>query len=112
MTDLKQSITKNKSSLKENKEKLKRKYEEINSDETDEFLSKKDLKMFENTMKSKEEIIVDETILMNKEKKQIEEWTRKKCSEVLFDSNKDDWDINTSVFNQRIENKSQFVVED
>ena len=45
---------------------------------------------------------------------QLEEWTNKKCSEVLFDSNKDNWSQNTSVFDDRVHGKNQliFVVED
>ena len=48
------------------------------------------------------------------EMKQIEEWTNKKCGEVIFDSNTDDWSVNTSVFDYRIMNKSNlmFVIED
>ena len=33
---------------------------------------------------------------------QLEQWTNKKCSEVLFDSDKDNWDVNTSVFEDRV----------
>ena len=48
------------------------------------------------------------------ERKQIEEWCGKKCGEILFDSNKDNWSVNTSVFDSKIINKSNlvFVVED
>jgi hypothetical protein len=48
------------------------------------------------------------------EKNQLETWTGKKCSEVIFDSNKDNWSQNTSVFDSRIMNKSNlcFIVED
>ena len=37
-----------------------------------------------------------------------------KCSEILFDSNIDNWNQNTSVFNERIIGKKQlaFVIED
>ena len=52
-------------------------------------------------------------MLEENELNQLEEWTGKKCSEVLFDSDKDDWNSNT-VLNQRIMNKNQlsFVIED
>ena len=48
------------------------------------------------------------------EVKQLEQWTNKKCSEVLFDSDKDDWSQNTSVFGDKIYGKSNlmFIVED
>ena len=48
-----------------------------------------------------------------KEIKQLNKWTNKKCSEVLFDSDKDDWNQNTSVFDDRVKGKNNlmFVVE-
>ena len=48
------------------------------------------------------------------QKDQLEEWTELKCSEILFDSNLDDWKIDTSVFNERIIGKSKliFIIED
>ena len=44
----------------------------------------------------------------------MEKWTNKKCGEVIFDSNKDNWNQNTSVFNEKIQNRSNlaFIVED
>ena len=58
--------------------------------------------------------ILKETNLEKNELKQLEEWTNKKCSEVIFDSNKDDWSTNTSVFDSKIKNKSNlvFIVEE
>ena len=52
-------------------------------------------------------------IVEKDEMDKLEEWTNKKYSELLFDSDKDDWSSNI-VFNQRIMNKNQlaFVVED
>ena len=48
------------------------------------------------------------------EMKQLEEWTKKKCEEVVFDSITDNWSVNTSVFDDRILNKSNliFIIED
>ena len=46
--------------------------------------------------------------------KQLEEWTnKKKCSEIIFDSDIYDWSKNTSVFGEKVINKSNllFVVE-
>jgi hypothetical protein len=52
--------------------------------------------------------------ISGKEKEQLEQWTNKRCGEVVFDSDKDDWNQNTSVFDSRVSNKSNlvFIVED
>ena len=52
--------------------------------------------------------------LSSKEKKQIENWTNLECGEVVFDSTKDNWSQNISVFNEKIQNRSNltFIVED
>ncbi|BFU18161.1 hypothetical protein EHI8A_047030 [Entamoeba histolytica HM-1:IMSS-B] len=42
--------------------------------------------------------------------KQLEEWTEKRISNILFDSNNDDWNISTSVFDQRILNKEHIII--
>ncbi|BFU24708.1 trichohyalin, putative [Entamoeba histolytica] len=42
--------------------------------------------------------------------KQIEELTEKRISNILFDSDKDDWKINTSVFEERIWNKEHIII--
>ncbi|BFU24504.1 trichohyalin, putative [Entamoeba histolytica] len=42
--------------------------------------------------------------------KQIEEWTEKRVNNILFDSDKDDWKVNTSVFDQRIMNKEHIII--
>ena len=39
----------------------------------------------------------------------LEEWTGKKCGDVLFDSDKDDWSPNTSKFNEKLEGKESLV---
>ena len=41
--------------------------------------------------------------------KQLEQWSRLKCSEIIFDSNIDDWSKDTSVFNERIIGKKQLL---
>ena len=73
----------------------------------------------DNLFENDERIIARESpLLMNyistEEKKQLEAWTNKKCSEVLFDSNKDDWSKKTSVFDDKVMNKSNlvFLIED
>ncbi|BFU26023.1 trichohyalin, putative [Entamoeba histolytica] len=42
--------------------------------------------------------------------KQIEELTEKRINNILFDSDIDDWNKNTSVFNQRIMNKEHIII--
>ena len=46
--------------------------------------------------------------------KQLENWTNKKCGEVVFDSCKDDYYNNTSVFDSKIKGKANlaFIMED
>ncbi|BFU23715.1 predicted protein [Entamoeba histolytica] len=41
---------------------------------------------------------------------QLEEWTNRKVSNILFDSDIDDWNKNTSVFDQRIMNKEHIII--
>ena len=40
---------------------------------------------------------------------QIKNWTNKKCREVLFDSSRDNWNENTSIFHEKIKGKSNLV---
>ncbi|BFU24413.1 trichohyalin, putative [Entamoeba histolytica] len=42
--------------------------------------------------------------------KQIEELTERRISNILFDSDIDDWNRNTSVFDQRIMNKEHLII--
>ncbi|BFU25531.1 trichohyalin, putative [Entamoeba histolytica] len=42
--------------------------------------------------------------------KQIEEWTEKRINNILFDSDIDDWNRNTSVFEERIINKEHIII--
>ena len=51
---------------------------------------------------------VDDFLIEN-ELKQIEEWTKLKCSEIIFDTEVDDW-ADQKLFNSRILGKKQFVV--
>ena len=44
------------------------------------------------------------------EMKQLEKWTNKRCGEILFDSENDDWSRNTSVFDQKIAGKSNLLL--
>ncbi|BFU18094.1 trichohyalin, putative [Entamoeba histolytica] len=42
--------------------------------------------------------------------KQIEELTERRINNILFDSDKDDWNNNTSVFGERIINKEHIII--
>ena len=48
------------------------------------------------------------------QKNQLEEWTGLQCSDIVFDSNVDNWSAGTTVFNERIIGKKQlvFLIED
>ena len=48
-------------------------------------------------------------LLTKKEMNKIEEWTQKKCTEVIFDSNTDDWNMKTSVFDDKVKNRSNLI---
>ena len=54
------------------------------------------------------------TLLSQKEQKQLEEWTGLQCSEVLFDSDYDNWSEGTSVFDDKLFKKEHliFLIED
>ena len=53
-------------------------------------------------------------IISNFHKEQLEEWTGLKCGEIIFDSEKDNWSLNESVFDHKILGKKQitFIIED
>ena len=40
----------------------------------------------------------------------VEKWTSKTINQIIFDSTHDDWDVKTSVFDEKIMNKSQVVI--
>ncbi|BFU26775.1 trichohyalin, putative [Entamoeba histolytica] len=42
--------------------------------------------------------------------KQLEEWTEKRINNILFDSDKDNWNKNTSVFDERIINNKHIII--
>ena len=47
--------------------------------------------------------------LTKKQVQQLEEWTKLKCGDVLFDSTIDKWSENTSILNERILGKKQIT---
>ena len=57
-----------------------------------------------------DQVILQSMNLDQNEIQQLETWTNKKCSEVIFDSNKDNWNKNTSVFSSRMINKSHVII--
>ena len=60
--------------------------------------------------KFKEEIMLERYMLEGVEIRKLEEWTRRRCGNVIFDSNFDDWNVNTCQFTQRVLNKSHIVI--
>ncbi|GAB1223301.1 hypothetical protein ENUP19_0141G0002 [Entamoeba nuttalli] len=64
----------------------------------------------ESCVISKEVKYKDSEITSKHQIKQLEEWTEKRISNILFDSDIDDWNINTSVFGERIMNKEHIVI--
>ena len=54
------------------------------------------------------------TIFSRDEAEQLEQWTNLEIGDVIFDSEKDDWNINTSVFGDKVMNRKSliFIVED
>ena len=61
----------------------------------------------DNQFKEDERIIAREyaylrRYITKKEQKQLEEWTSLKCSDIVFNSDIDNWNQNTSVLNERI----------
>ena len=42
--------------------------------------------------------------------KQLEKWTNLKCSEIIFDTEKDDWSQNTSVFDSKIFFRKNLII--
>ena len=58
--------------------------------------------------------VMKQVNLTSEQVKQLEEWTSLKCSDIVFDSNVDNWSKNTSVFDKRIIGKKRlvFLIED
>ena len=56
----------------------------------------------------------DSSILNLNEIIHLEKWTRKKCGEILFDSQTDNWNFNSSIFENKVKGKRNvsFIVED
>ena len=65
-------------------------------------------------MKESNENIENMINITHEEKEQIEEWTRMECSHIIFDSDIDDWDHQTSVFDLKVFNRNNliFLIED
>ena len=79
------------------------------------FIYNKEDNLFEEDKRIQRRIIqLYPYYLKYEQLKQIEEWTSKKCKEIIFDSEKDNWSINTSIFDSKIKGKKQllFLIED
>ena len=55
-----------------------------------------------------------EEVLDYEEMNKLEEWTKMRCNKVIFDSNKDNWSVNYSVFDDKISGRNDlmFIIED
>ena len=60
-----------------------------------------------DNIKEKQDAI--QAMLDTKECKQLEEWTKMKIDYVLFDSRKDNWREDTSVFHEKLKEKSNLI---
>ena len=65
------------------------------------------LKKIQKIIKRKIQLVT--YYLKYKEQKQIEEWTGLKCTDIVFDSNIDNWSPYTTVLNERITGKKQLI---
>ena len=91
-------------------------YKEDKYEELQEILEKieKERVLVDSTELETEEIERDTDFQLDKKYlDQLKNWTGKKCYSVLFNSEKDNWSPNTSVFNKRIFGKEQllFLIE-
>ena len=106
----------NENKLKQTIEQLKKiniieKEKEIKNDKQEIQNIQKEKEQFENEFKKyKINLYYEKYNLKKEEKIQLENWTNKKIGEIIFDSEKDDWKVNTSVFQEKIINKQKFIV--
>ncbi|BFU24367.1 hypothetical protein EHI2019_000284300 [Entamoeba histolytica] len=98
------------------KDKLFRETEETDTI-TSEFNKKKEkwqtyyIAYLERKIEEKERKIEEkERLRIMKRMGTVEEWTNRKIGNILFDSDKDNWNKNTSVFDQRIINKQHIII--
>ncbi|BFU22311.1 predicted protein [Entamoeba histolytica] len=64
----------------------------------------------EEERKKQEEKLRMKGMSTMEEIRQIEEWTNREITNILFDSDIDNWNINTSVFGERIWNKKHIII--
>ena len=79
-------------------------FNENNSNTSTQSMKSNNEKMNEINVK------LEQYFLTQSECQQIEQWTNKKCSTLLFDSNKDNWNIKTSIFDDRIKGKYNLLI--
>ena len=81
------------------------KQNEMNSN----YVKKNEILTIYNQVEENEKREKFNQILDINEMNQLENWTNKKCSEIVFNSDKDKWDINTSVLEDKLGDRSQLV---
>ena len=64
----------------------------------------------EEERKRREEEKLKKYMMNSEEIKQVEEWTNKKLGEIIFDSEKSNWNINTSTFDTKLYGKKEFII--
>ncbi|BFU20639.1 TLD, putative [Entamoeba histolytica] len=68
------------------------------------------LRIIREERKEEERLRIMKGMSTIEEIRQIEEWTNRKVGNILFDSDIDNWNKNTSVFDQRIMNKEHIII--
>ncbi|BFU26384.1 predicted protein [Entamoeba histolytica] len=75
------------------------------------YLERKKRKKEEEKKKQEEERLrIMRGMNTMEEMLQIEEWTNRKVGNIIFDSDKDDWKVNTSIFGENIMNKEHIII--
>ena len=64
----------------------------------------------EEERKRREEEKLKKYMMNSEEIKQVEEWTNKKLGKIIFESEKSNWNINTSTFDIKLYGKKEFII--
>ena len=77
------------------------------------IISPKRIQIIQMEMTEEQRRIEYEKKKEEKQRKQFEEWTRMRCGEIIFDSDKDNWKQNESVFDDKVKGRKQllFIIE-
>ncbi|BFU18723.1 predicted protein [Entamoeba histolytica] len=93
------------------KDKIRQLEEEINKVKTRFNKNKEEWeKQYSDYLERKKRLSIMRGMNTMEEIHQIEEWTNRKVGNILFDSDIDDWNDNTTVFGERIMNKEHLII--